>query len=305
MADLPSGFWSGWIVVVTIASLLTLAWLVLSVYFSADASDAHASEHEPVWDEDLREGNSAPPLWWFWLLFGAMIFSVIYLMLYPGLGAFRGMLGWSQHGRLDGSYAEFDQQFEAARATIAASSIVELQNNDALMSTAERVFNRNCSACHGEDGLGQADLFPNLKDLEWQWGATAEQIEQTIRMGRTAMMPSWIGPLGEQGVDEVATYVQAMGTPGAEALPGQARYAMFCVACHGVDGSGNQMLGAPSLIDDSWLHGGDIESIRQSIADGRAGEMPAFKDRLNDAQVKLLVALMARHAPDQETISAP
>ena len=294
MADLPSGFWSGWIVVVTIASLLTLAWLVLSVYFSADASDAHASEHEPVWDEDLREGNSAPPLWWFWLLFGAMIFSVIYLMLYPGLGAFRGMLGWSQHGRLDGSYAEFDQQFEAARTTIVTSSLGDLQGDAELMATAERLFNRNCSACHGEDGGGQANLFPNLMDAEWQWGATPEQIEQSIRMGRNATMPAWLAPLTEQGVEQVAAYVQTLGTAQATTHPGQVQYSQFCAACHGVDGSGNPMLGAPSLSDDNWLYGDSLDAIRLSIAQGRNGHMPAFNEQLDDAQIKLLVALLTR-----------
>ncbi|MDP2140064.1 MAG: cytochrome-c oxidase, cbb3-type subunit III [Gammaproteobacteria bacterium] len=294
MADLPSGFWSGWIVVVTVVSLVTLAWLVLSVYFGRDENVGHPSGEDPVWDSDLREDDNAPPLWWFWLIFSAMIFSVVYLMLYPGLGGFRGMLGWSQHSRLEGSYSEFDQQFDAVRATIAASSLSELQNDPALMTTADRLFNRNCSACHGEDGQGQADLFPNLMDADWQWGATAEHLEQSIRYGRMATMPAWIGPLGEEGVNEVAAYVQVMGDPGSEALPGQARYAMFCAACHGMDGAGNPLLGAPNLLDDNWLYGGSIEAIRESVAAGRNGIMPAFNERLDDAQIKLLVARLTR-----------
>jgi len=80
MADLPIGFWSGWIVVLTCVSLATLAWVVLSVYFSPP--DVKTG------DADLREGSSASPLWWFWMLLGAMVFSLVYLMLYPGLGSF-------------------------------------------------------------------------------------------------------------------------------------------------------------------------------------------------------------------------
>jgi len=110
MADLPSGFWSGWIIVITLVSLATLVWLVFSIYFSSDDSVEHSADGEPVWDGDLREGSNAPPLWWFWLILSAMIFSVIYLMLYPGMGAFRGMLGWSQQSRLEGSFSEFDQR---------------------------------------------------------------------------------------------------------------------------------------------------------------------------------------------------
>jgi len=162
------------------------------------------------------------------------------------------------------------------------------------MITAERLFNRNCSACHGENGRGQANLFPNLMDVHWQWGSSTEQIEQSIRMGRSAMMPGWLAALTEQGVEELASYVQIMGTAQADGHPGQARYAQFCVACHGVDGDGNPMLGAPALNDDNWLYGGSLAVIRQSIAEGRNGQMPAFNDRLDDAQIKLLVALLAR-----------
>ena len=63
MADLPSGFWAGWIAVVTLVSLAAVAWLTYSLYFHADGSEE--MEEEPVWDGDLREGNKAPPMWWF------------------------------------------------------------------------------------------------------------------------------------------------------------------------------------------------------------------------------------------------
>ena len=80
MANLPSDFWAGWITVITIVSLLGLAWLVYSVYFIR-RSDAGV-EHQ-VWDETLREGTAAAPLWWFWLIVALLAISVVYLMLYP------------------------------------------------------------------------------------------------------------------------------------------------------------------------------------------------------------------------------
>ncbi|MDP4660045.1 MAG: hypothetical protein NWT06_00655, partial [OM182 bacterium] len=119
MADLPIGFWSGWIVVLTCVSLSTLAWVVLSVYFSSpDVKTGDADAHEPVWDGDLREGSSAPPLWWFWMLLGAMVFSLAYLMLYPGLGSFEGLLNWSQGKRLVSSYENYEASFDTRRAEI-------------------------------------------------------------------------------------------------------------------------------------------------------------------------------------------
>ncbi len=295
MADLPNDFWGGWIAVITIVSLLALAWLVISVYFFSNGSSAeHVGKNEPVWDEDLREGLNAPPLWWFWLILSTMIFTVVYLILYPGLGSFKGVLNWSQDSRLESSYDTYSAQFDEIRNTIAHSTMADLQNDPSLMATAERVFARNCAACHGPDGRGQASLFPNLMDIDWTWGGSPEQIEQTIRHGRTAVMISWQAILGDEGVTKVAEYVLAMGTDQAEQHPGKTQYTQFCSVCHGVNGNGNPLLGAPKLNDDSWLYGGSIEDVRISISQGRNGIMPAFEGRLDDTQIKILVAWLAR-----------
>ncbi|MFM1896128.1 MAG: cytochrome c oxidase cbb3-type subunit [Pseudomonadota bacterium] len=296
MADMPNDFWSGWIVVITVVSLLALAWMVISVYFSkAPDPTAHEPGTEPVWDGNLKEGNRAPPLWWFWLIFSAMIFSVIYLMLYPGMGRFKGMLNWSQDSRLTGSYEAFDDTFAATRTQILAQSVAELQADAGLMATAENLFDRQCATCHGTDARGQASLFPNLMDVDWQWGGSAEQIEQTIRNGRMAMMPAWGAALGEDGIRAMAEYVDDLGTDNAADHPVAAtQFSQMCSACHGADGSGNPLLGAPRLNDDVWLYGNDLGDIMVSLRDGRNGVMPAFGERLDDVQIKLLVAFLAR-----------
>ena len=295
MADLPGDFWSGWIIVLTVVSFFALAWLVINIYFFSNGKlSDHDGGQEPVWDENLREGLDAPPLWWFWLIFSCMVFTVIYLILYPGLGSFKGVLNWSQDSRLQSSYDTYQAQFGDKRKAIAESSLASLQNNPDLMNTAERIFTRNCAACHGPDGRGQASLFPNLKDIDWQWGGSAEQIEQTIRLGRSANMISWQAVLGDENVANVTDYVLALGTDEAEQLPGKVQYMQFCIGCHGVDGKGNVLLGAPDLSDDSWLYGGSVENVRISISQGRNGVMPAFGERLDDAQIKMLVAWLAR-----------
>ena len=291
MADLPTGFWGGWIVVLTLVGLITLAWLVFSIYFSADAKKE--PEGEPVWDSNLRVGSNAPPLWWFWMILAAMVFSIIYLMLYPGLGTYKGLLNWSQGSRLVESYEGYNESFAQVRADIAATSLAEIQNDLGLMETAERIFARECSTCHGPDARGQASIFPNLMDVDWQWGSSAQDIELTIRNGRNANMLAWESILGVN-VGPVADYVMQLGNDGIESHAGKAAYDQNCSACHGVDGSGNILLGAPNLADDIWLYGGELEEIQASIASGRKGVMPAFGKRLDDAQVKLLVAMLAR-----------
>jgi cytochrome c oxidase cbb3-type subunit 3 len=292
MADLPTGFWSGWVIVLTCVSLATLVWIVLSVYFSSDATAE--SEIEPVWDNDLREGSSAPPLWWFWMLLASLVFSLVYLMLYPGLGSYKGLLNWSQGSRIIASYENYNASFEQVREDIAEASLAEIQNDLELMQIAERVFKRECSACHGLDARGQASLFPNLMDVDWQWGSSAEQIEQTIRGGRIANMLAWQPILGDDKVNQVTEYIMEFGEAGSDTHPGHAVYQQNCAACHGLDGVGNPLLGAPNIADNIWLYGSDIEAIKASIATGRNGVMPAFAERLDDAQIKLLVAMLAR-----------
>ena len=293
MADLPIGFWSGWIVVLTCVSLATLAWVVLSVYFSRpDVKTGDVDAHEPVWDGDLREGSSAPPLWWFWMLLGAMVFSLVYLMLYPGLGSFEGLLNWSQGKRLVSSYENYEASFDTRRAEIANLSLAEVQADPVLMATADRIFRRECSACHGIDGRGQASLFPNLMDTDWQWGGSPEQIEQTLRGGRNANMPAWGPIIGEEKTRDVARYLLDFSN---REHSGRSVYEQSCAACHGTEGAGNVFLGAPNLADNIWLYGGDIDSILTTLQEGRLGKMPAFDDRRLDAtQLKLIIAKLAK-----------
>jgi len=292
MANLPSDFWAGWISVITVVSLIGLAWLVYSIYF-AKRSDANVAHQ--VWDETLREGTAAAPLWWFWLIVALLAITVVYLMLYPGLGSYRGTLQWSQGGRLAESAARYDAEFGAARARIAATDAEALRSDAAVLRSAASVFRNNCAACHGEDAGGQAKTFPSLTDREWQWGGDTAQLEQTITAGRQAAMPPWQAVLGDTGISAVADYVISLSRvePGRIRLAeGKRLFDLYCAACHGADGGGNTALGAPPLNDSSWLYGGSTLDVRSTIALGRNGVMPAFATRLEPAQIKMLVALL-------------
>lgn len=291
MADMPNDFWSGWIIVLSSVGFFGLLWLVYDMFFGArmEGGEAHA-----VWDGDLAEGDSPAPMWWFWLILAAMVFSVVYLMLYPGLGSFAGALGWSQPAELHDHQARTEAQLATERDYLMNASLATLAGDSVAMASAARLFRDNCSACHGVEARGQLNSYPDLRDDDWLWGGSPEQIEQTIRNGRLAVMVSWQAPLGDSGVNDVAAYVARMGEPGAEEMPGRAVYMQFCFACHGADGGGNPLLGAPRLNDDIWLYGGSEDAIHASIADGRNGQMPAFGERLDDTEIKLLVAWLLR-----------
>ncbi len=293
MANMPTDFWSGWIAVITLVSLAALGWLVFSIYFSADGQEEDPAQ---VWDETLREGSNPVPMWWFWLILTTMVFSVIYLMLYPGLGSYKGALKWSQGGRLDESFASYSEQFGEERERIANATLISLRGDLAIMASARRIFDRKCGICHGSDASGQASRFPNLLDDEWQWGGDPAQIEQTIRAGRQATMIAWQAVLGDDGVKAVAQYVGHLGndSQASENERGKTIYRQNCVVCHGASGEGNILLGAPSLADGIWLYGGSKEDIEQSIERGRNGIMPAFDGRLDEKQHRMLVAWLTR-----------
>ena len=71
---------------------------------------------------------------------------------------------------------------------------------------------------------------------------------------------------------------------------GKREFANYCVACHGVDGKGNQSLGAPNLTDEVWLYGSSEATIVQTILEGRQNRMPAHEDVLTPDQIKILTA---------------
>ena len=296
---MPADFWAGWVFALTAASVLALIWFVFSIYFGngerKQAEQAERAESEsPVWDGDLREGDHPAPMWWFWLILASLVFSVVYLMLYPGLGSYSGALQWSQGGRFEESRADWQALFGPSRAVAAEAPLAELQCDTALMATAERLFARECAACHGADAQGQARLFPNLLDDEWQWGGTPHDIETSIRNGRTAVMVGWSAALGDDGVAQVVDYLRQMPAGPPPEHPGQAHYDRLCVACHGPDGRGQPLLGGPDLANDIYLYGGDAAALEESVRNGRSGEMPAFGERLDDLQIRLLVAWLSR-----------
>ena len=105
-------------------------------------------------------------------------------------------------------------------------------------------------------------------------------------------MPGWAAVVGQPGVEQLdrlrAGPVARRG--GVCPSPGGTLFQQYCVACHGPDGAGNPLLGAPALNDATWNYGGERADVLESIANGRSGVMPAFGARLDETQIRLLAA---------------
>ena len=292
--------WSLFVIILTIANILACFWLLRWTSKPRTASEkiGGGADTGHVWDKDLREYNNPLPKWWLWLFYITIAFGLLYLAFYPGLGNFAGLGGWTQAGQYERERAAVEARAATLLAPLAALPVAELVNNEQAMSAAHNLFQQNCAQCHGSDGGGAAG-FPNLRDAEWQWGSDADSVVATIAGGRVAAMPPWAAVIGEPGVEDVVAYVQTLGGQQADATKataGQAHFEALCAACHGVDGKGNPLLGAPDLTDTTWLYGGDAATLKQTLMNGRNGQMPAWGDKLGEQRIKLLAAYVTKLA---------
>lgn len=285
-----SNFWSLWIIILTSVFLALQAWILFSnrktPRINQDPDDP-TTGHE---FDGISELENPMPRWWFGMFVATFIFGIGYLIVYPGMGAYKGVFGWTQINQWEERQAAADERYGAVLAQYLEYSVEELVDNEAAQQTGARLFSNNCAVCHGVGGSG-AHGFPNLTDNDWLYGGTPEDIKATLNNGRIAAMPGWSAALGEQGIEEVTEYLLAFtgrSNDAQAAESGEAKFGMFCAACHGQDAKGNFALGAPNLTDDIWLYGGSEEMIKHTLRAGRNGNMPKFGGQLSEEQIHLL-----------------
>jgi cytochrome c oxidase cbb3-type subunit 3 len=293
-----SGFWSGYVIVLTVLSVVGCVWLMWSNKVPPN-ENKDTTGHK--WDGDLEEYNNPMPRWWLGLFYVTVIFAVGYVALFPGLGSYAGTLGWSQVGQYEEEVAKAEERYGAFYAQFRDMDLDALSRNEAAMSAAHNIFGNNCAQCHGSDGRG-AKGFPNLADDNWQYGGEPETILASITNGRNGIMPGQAAILGsDEAVADVTEYVLSLSGlehSAERAARGQEKFAVVCAACHMPDGTGMQALGAPNLTDDVWIYGGTREDIRYGIVNGRANQMPAQLDLLGEDRVRLMTAYVMRMARD-------
>ncbi len=291
MSDFINNFWSVYVAAITLIGIfgcLLLLILVASkkVVPSSDNTTGH------VWDEDLRELNNPMPKWWMGLFVITVVFSLGYLVVYPGLGGFGGKLDWSQTGAYDKEMAKAKAELEPLYAKFTSMPTEEMAKDPQAMAIGERLFMNNCAQCHGSDARGSKS-FPNLADGDWLHGGSPEKIRETITNGRIGIMPPMAAAVGSaEDVRNVAHYVLSLsGSPhdAVKASQGKSKF-VACAACHGMDGKGNPALGAPNLTDDIWLHGWGEAAIVNIVNNGKHNEMPAQKEKLTEAQIAVLAS---------------
>ncbi|MBH9578544.1 cytochrome-c oxidase, cbb3-type subunit III [Inhella proteolytica] len=288
MSDFFSSGWHWFIAAVSVAGLAFCIWLLFTSSKTTHMSDDGTTGH--VWDEDLREMNNPLPRWWLGLFVITVVFSAIYLYLYPGLGQAEGSLKWSSEGQHQAEVDAAKAKTAPLYQRLAAMDAKALAADAEAMGIGQRLFLNNCATCHGSDAKGSKG-FPNLTDGDWLWGGEFETIKQTITEGRIGQMPPMAAAVGT-GEDQrnVAHYVLSLSGSAHDNLRAQLGKEKFaaCAACHGSKGDGNTALGAPRLNDKIWLHGWGEQAIMAMIANGKHNQMPAQKATLAPEQIHVL-----------------
>ena len=306
MSDFTSSFWNWFIILIVFISFIFIFWLIrwTSVGKMKSQEQGKVETMGHIWDENLEELNNPLPRWWLYMFYITLVFGIIYLALYPGLGSFKGLLGWTETKQYESEIQQANEKYDPIYDKYSNIDIAALVNEPEALKIGERLFSTYCTLCHGSDARGVRG-FPNLRDNDWLYGGSPEKIQETILNGRQGAMPAWQELLEHQDIFNVSQYVQSLsGRPvdSVTAYKGKQIFEKNCAICHGPEGKGNQDIGAPNLTDNIWLYGGTQKQIQQSIAQGRSGRMPAHKEFLGKAKIHLLAAYIYGLSVDENLV---
>ena len=304
------------VTILHILGYIGLVYWTTHIKAGGDAKEGEIIDH--TWDGDLKEMNNPMPGWWLSLFYLMIAFAIAYLFLYPGV--YKGSKGWTQltqyqqeSRRVDARSAEYFRHY-------AGKSVEDLAKDPDALAIGRRIFLQNCAVCHASDAGGTPGNYPNLTDKDWIWGGTPENIINTITNGHTGAMPAGGALISvtpgqapsaedQQKLEDVSNYILALGGyehDQALAEKGKELYGTSCVACHGPDGKGNPIIGGINLADQTWLYAEDSEDpaalktfIQNQIQHPRNNVMPAWKDILGEAKIKVVAAYVYSLSQDE------
>ncbi len=281
--------WSLFVIFLVVLNVAGCAWL-LWANRSVQIDPQEKGESTGHDYDGIEELNNPLPAWWTWLFVVTIVWSALYLVLYPGFGNFPGVLGWTSDGQHSAENARADAEYGPIFRAFFERPIEELVGEERAVGMGSRIFANNCATCHGSDARGGPG-YPNLTDGDWLFGGDPKTIVQTITLGRNGFMPPFAAAIGgDPGVADVTEFVLSLSGRDHDAemaTRGAAQFAMICSACHKPDGTGNPLMGSPNLTDNTWLHGGRREDIERAMKEGIKSQMPAHANLLSPERIHL------------------
>src|SRR5210317_1505576 len=221
-----SSFWSMWIIILTSITIVGITWILFANRKREQQPADKTTGHEY---DGIQEYDNPLPAWWFYMFVITIVWGIGYLVLYPGMGNFPGILGWTQLDQHSREVAAADDKFRAMRDRYLALPVEEIAGDPVVRKMGMRMFANNCAQCHGADAKGSYG-FPNLTDDDWIYGGDAATIKATLVNGRQAAMPAWGSILGDQGIAETTQYVLALNgrdTDATMAAAGEKHYQTY------------------------------------------------------------------------------
>ncbi|GAA6181440.1 cytochrome-c oxidase, cbb3-type subunit III [Shimia sp. NS0008-38b] len=268
--------------------------------------DPNTTGHE--WD-GIEEFDNPMPRWWLWVFYATIVWAIGYSIAYPAWpgisSATAGVLGWSTRANVAADIQAAEDKLAPINAKLEAAELTSIATDAELgpyaVSAGDAVFKTWCAQCHGSGAAGAVG-YPNLLDNAWLWGGDVENIYLTIKHGirneedddaRYSEMPAFGDLLEKEEIDQVVNFVMSLSGEAidtAQVAAGAVVYEDNCSVCHMEDGTGDREQGAPNLADAIWLYGGDYETIKETVTYSRYGVMPAWSERLSEAQVRAVSA---------------
>lgn len=251
------------------------------------------------WD-GISELNNPLPRWWIWIFYACIIWGVGYSVAYPAWPGLKtataGFLGFSTRAQVAEDIAAVNTQNAALVEELKNADLVALVDDRSselygfAVNGGRAIFAANCSQCHGSgaDGVEAGNGYPNLRDDDWLWGGTVDEIAYTVTHGirneqsldaRFSEMPAFGDILPEEELAAVVQHVLALSGQDHDAALAETGATVFydnCAACHADDGTGDLFQGAPNLTDAVWLYGKDEAAITETVTNARFGVMPAW-----------------------------
>ncbi len=268
-----------------------------------EATQTATTGHE--WD-GIKELDTPMPRWWLWTFYATIVWGVGYMIMMPAWplihGATPGLLGYSSRANVTAELGQVATGNAPLNTRLIEADLDAIADDPELLRFATAgggaVFRNHCSQCHGAGGGGAIGGYPNLIDDDWLWGGTVEDIHLTLLHGiryeadddtRFSQMPAFGDILEEDQILGLVEYVRSLSGADHDEAAAAAQAETFvdnCSACHGEDGKGMREQGAPNLTDGIWLYGGDAATIEHTIRYSRYGVMPAFGNRLSEADIR-------------------
>lgn len=293
-SQFTSPFWHYYIVCIVVASFVYIIFLLFSQNKIKVKKGEDVKTMGHSWD-GIEEYNNPLPRWWFWMFVGIILFSIGYLVVYPGLGDYKGVpfngKTWTSRGQYEAEMKAAEKATSALYDKYAKMKVEDVAKDPSAMIIGKNLFDTYCIQCHGSDAKGSKG-FPNLTDTDWIYGGTPEKIHETIAKGHIGVMKAWGPELGEEGVKDAANYVLSLSGKAHDddrAARGKEIFTANCVACHGDKGQGTMGV-APNLTDNVWLWGGSEKAVIETITSGRHNQMPTWEGFLNEDKIHLMTA---------------